>query len=105
MYQFNFRNVKIDIFTHFFESILKSENNTRFNQQYQIIFTFNCLKIRTIKMNLNLLLYARIMKINKINNKCFEYRVALTQKKKKFKNVKLIICTIKHKILYYENYV
>ena len=54
-------------------------------------------------MNSNLLLYSRIMKINKVNNEYFKYRIALIQNKKKFKEVKLIIYTIKHEILYYNS--
>ena len=56
-----------------------------------------------MKINSNLLLYSRVIKVNKISNECFEYRIALTQNKKKFKEIKLTICTIKHKILYYNN--
>ena len=54
-------------------------------------------------MNSNLLLYFRIIKTNKINDECFEYRIVLIQKKKKFKEIKLVICTIKHNVLYYDN--
>ena len=54
-------------------------------------------------MNSNLSLYFCVMKINKINDECFEYRIVLIQNKKKFKKVKLIICMIKHKVLYFDN--
>ena len=56
-----------------------------------------------MKINLNLSLYSRIIKVNKTNNECFEYRIVLAQNKKKFKKVKLIIYTVKYKVLYYDN--
>ena len=77
MYQSNFRNVKTNVFTRLFESISKNENDARIKQQHQMIFTSNRLKIRIMKMNSNLSLYFRVMKINKINDECFEYRIAL----------------------------
>ena len=85
MYQSNFRNVKTNAFTRFSESISKSENDARIKQQHQVIFTSNYLKIRIMQINLNLSLYFRVMKINKINDECFEYRIVLIQNKKKFK--------------------
>ena len=77
IYQSNFRNVKTNVFTRFFELISKSENDARIKQQHQMIFISNRLKIRIMKMNSNLSLYFRVMKINKINDECFEYRIAL----------------------------
>ena len=103
MYQSNSRNVKTNVFTRFFESISKNENDVRIKQQHQVIFISNRLKIRIIKINLNLSLYFRVIKINKINDECFEYRIVLIQNKKKFKKIKLIFCTIKHEILYFDN--
>ena len=101
MYQFDSRNVKTNVFTRFFETMSKNENDVRIKQQHQMIIISNRLKIRIMKMNSNLSLYVRIIKINKINDEWFEYRIVLIQKK--FKNVKLIICTIKHEMLYYDN--
>ena len=103
MYQFDFRNVKTDVLTRLFESISKNENDARIKQQHQMILTSNRLKIRIMKMNSDLSLYFRVMKINKINDECSKYRIVLIQNKKKFKKIKLIICTIKHEVLYYEN--
>ena len=85
MYQSNFRNVKTNVFTRFFESISKNENDARIKQQHQVIFISNCLKIRIMQINSNLSLYFRVMKINKINDECFEYRIALIQNKKNLK--------------------
>ena len=103
IYQFNSCNVKTNAFTRFSKSISKSENNARIKQQYQIILTPNRLKIRTIKINSNLSLYLQVMKANKTSDEYSKYRIALIQNKKKFKKVKLIICTIKYKVLYYSN--
>ena len=68
-----------------------------------MIFISNRLKIRIMQINSNLLLYFRVMKINKISDECFEYRIVLIQNKKKFKKIKLITCTIKYEILYFDN--
>ena len=103
MYQSSFRNVKANAFTRLSESISKSENDARIKQQHQVILTSNRLKIRVMKMNPDLSLYFRVMKINKISDECFEYRTALAQNKKKFKEVKLVFCTIKHEILYFDS--
>ena len=103
MYQSNSRNVKTNVFTRFFESISKNENDVRIKQQHQVIFISNRLKIRIIKMNSNLSLYFRVMKTNKISDECFEYRIVLIQSKKKFKKVKLTFYTIKHEVLYFDN--
>ena len=103
MYQLNSRNVKTNAFTRFSESISKNENDVRIKQQHQMILTSNRLKIRIMKINSNLSLYFRVMKINKTNDECFEYRIVLIQNKKKFKKVKLVFCTIKHEILYFDN--
>ena len=54
-------------------------------------------------MNPNLSLYSRVIKVNKTSDECSKYRTALTQNKKKFKEVKLITCTIKHEVLYYDS--
>ena len=103
MYQSSFRNVKANAFTRLSESISKSENDARIKQQHQVILTSNRLKIRIMKMNSNLSLYFRVMKTNKANDECFEYRIVLAQSKKKFKKVKLVFCTIKHEVLYFDN--
>ncbi|CAF9940037.1 MAG: hypothetical protein HETSPECPRED_002141 [Heterodermia speciosa] len=103
MYQFDARNVKVDVLTRLSKSISKDENDARLKQQHQMIFTSNRLKIRVMKVNSNLSLYSRVMKTNKISDECFEYRIALTQDKKKFKGIKLVICSIKHEVLYYDN--
>ena len=43
------------------------------------------------------------MKVNKVSDEYFKYRIVLIQNKKKFKEIKLIICIIKYKVLYYNN--
>ena len=67
----------------FFFVIFFSKNmiSAKCNYEIYVIFISNRLKIRAIKINLNLSLYSRVMKVNKINDECFEYRIALTQKK------------------------
>ena len=103
MYQSDFRNVKTNAFTRFFESISKNENDARIKQQHQMILISNHLKIRVMKVNSNLSLYFRVMKVNKISDECFEYRIVLIQNKKKFKEIKLVFCTIKHEVLYFDS--
>ena len=102
MYQTDFRNVKANAFTRMSDSLLKNENDVRIQHQQQIILTSKRLKIRAMNLNSKLPLYARIMKVNKFNDECIEFRIALIQNKKKYKNIKLTFCSIKHDVLYYD---
>ena len=102
MYQIDSRNVKANAFTRMFDSLPKSENDVRIQHQQQIILTSKRLKIRIMNLNSKLFLYARIMKVNKFSDECIEFRIALTRNKKKYKNIKLTFCSIKHDVLYYD---
>ena len=54
-----------------------------------------------MNLNLDLSLYAQIIKINKFSNECIEFRVAIVKDQKQYKNIKLTFCSIKHDVFYY----
>ena len=85
-----------------FDLLFKNENDVQIQHQQQIIFISKRLKIRVMNLNSKLFLYVRVMKINKFNDECIEFRIVMIRDKKKYKNIKLAFCSIKHDVLYYD---
>ena len=81
--------------------LFKNKNDARIQHQQQIIFISKQLEIKAINLNSNLLLYTQVIKINKFSNKYIEFRIAIAKNQKQYKNIKLIFCSIKHNVFYY----
>ena len=102
MYQIDSRNVKADALTRMSRLLLKGENDTRIQHQQQVILTSKRLEIKAMNLDLDLPLYARVMEVNKSSDECIEFRAAIAKGQKQYKGIKLIFCSIKHGVFYYD---
>ena len=91
----------MNVFTRMSKLLFKNKNDVRIQHQQQIIFILKRFEIKAMNLNLNLLFYVRIIKINKFSDKYIEFQVAITKNQKQYKNIKLTFCSIKHDVFYY----